>query len=103
MRLKKVSAGKYVDRDTGKPVPNSVAMPIIYGFTLAGYKGYMNSPNFKVTETNKLPVSLNTIAERLGGRKEDYAKAQHMIATWYTNRKIAKQTGAEFTDPFPSP
>lgn len=101
MRLKKVN-GKYIDRDTGKPVPNSIAMPIIYNFTLAGYKGYMNSPNFKITRTNRLPISLNTIAERLGGSKEDYIKAKDMIATWLADRKVAKITGAEEA-PFPSP
>jgi len=101
MRLKKVN-GKYVDRDTGKTVPNSVAMPIIYEFTLAGYKGYLNSPSFKITETNRLPISLHTIAERLGGQPEHYAQAKHMVATWLADRKLAKQTGAEI-NPFPSP
>lgn len=103
MRLKKSKTGGYIDRDTGKPVPNHIAMPVIYGFTLAGYKGYMNSPSFKISDKNRIPISLTTIAERLGGRKEDYTQAKHMVAVWLTDRKLARASGEDFTTSFPSP
>ena len=101
MRLKRRGSG-YIDRDTGKPVPESVARPIIYNYTVAGFKGYMKSPSFRLTEKNKLPASLVTIAERQGGDKKDYDNARHRIAVWLTDRKYAKQTG-DVEPPFPTP
>jgi len=104
VRLKKDKInGGYINRDTGKKVDSKIYIPIIQNFTKLGYLGWINSKRFKLTKKNKLPFSIETIAERLGGSKEDYESARNMVADWLSKRKINLDAGIEFTESFPSP
>lgn len=103
VRIKKNVEGVYINRDTGAKLKPSVYIPIIFKSTKQGYLNWINSTRFKLTKTNRLPISIETIAERLGGNKQHYEKSRKDVATWLSNKKMAERYNTPFEDNFPSP
>jgi len=103
VRIKKNVEGEYINRDTGAKLTPTVYIPLIFKSTKQGYLNYYNSKRFKLTKTNRLPLSIETIATRLGGNKEHEEKAKEQVATWFSNKKLAERYNVPFNESFPSP